>query len=155
MHKKGESFIVQFSNKDVVVCSTQVLDDSLMIRLYVSLPEGAIKPDTAATTHVLPLATLEEVFTENGDIIRGYTLSSSLAASISSDTSKWKDLFLGGGAAVIAFGFILTSVLCLGLVGYKWKQKKRQVTVWSAAYFDCLFFLQCEGCSVVESKRDI
>lgn len=128
--KKNQSFVVDFSNENIVVCSTHASDDSLAIQLYVSLPEGASKPENAATSHVLPLATLEEVFTENGDVIMGYTLSSSLATTAtSSDGSKWKDLFLGGGVALVTSGFILTFGLCLGLLAYKWKQKKRQVAV--------------------------
>ena len=123
--KRGQNFVVEFSIENVVVFSTDPSGDSLMIQLYISLPGGASKPDDAATAHVLPLATLEEVFTENGDIISGYTLSSSLAGAASGG-SKWQDLFLGGGAVII-FGVILTLVLCLGLVAYKWNKKKRQV----------------------------
>lgn len=125
--KRGQNFVVEFSIENIVVCATNPSGDSLMIQLYVSLPGGASKPDNAATAHVLPLATLEEVFTENGDIISGYTLSSSLASAVS-DGSRWKDLFLTiGGGAVITLGVILTLVLCLGLVAYRWNKKKRQV----------------------------
>ena len=134
--KRGQSFAVEFGTENVIVCATNASGDSLMIQLYVSLPGGATKPEDAATAHVLPLATLEEIFTENGDIISGYTLSSSLAsAAISSDGSKWKDLFLGGGA-VIGFGFMLALVLCLGLVAYKWNKKKRQAAVLITSMFD-------------------
>lgn len=126
---------MEFTNENIVLQSESVSNDSLAIQFYVSLPEEASKPEDAATTHVLPLATLEEVFTENGDIIKGYTLSSSLAAANSNSSgttpvnssgeSKWKHLFFGGGGAVVLFGFILAFVLCLGLVVYKWKQKRR------------------------------
>ena len=118
------SFILEFTSEDIIVYSThESSDNSITIRLYVTLPEEASK-DTA-TTRVLPLATLQQVFVENGDIIKGYTLSSSLLAAISSPAqSKWKHFF-GGGAAVVTFVFILTFLLCLGFAAYKWKQKKR------------------------------
>lgn len=133
--EQDQNSVAEFTNENIVLQSESVSNDSLTIQFYVSLPEEVSKPEDAATTHVLPLATLEEVFTENGDIIKGYTLSSSLAAANSNSSvatpvdssgeSKWKHLFFGGGGAVVLFGFILTFVLCLGLVVYKWKQKKR------------------------------
>ena len=122
--------IIEFSSEDIVIYSTHVSVDSISIQLYVNLPEEASRAEGAATAHVLPLDTLQQVFIESGDIITAYTLSSSLFAdtSCSSGESKWTHFF-GGGAAVVAFGCILTFLLCLGLAAYKWKQKKRQVTV--------------------------
>ena len=120
---------MEFSSEDIVVYSIHVSGDSISIQLYINLPEEASKPEGAATTHVLPLATLQQVFIENGDIIKGYTLSSSLlAATGSSGKSKWT-YFFEGGAVVVSFGFVLTFLFCLSFAGYKWKQKKRQVTV--------------------------
>ena len=120
---------MEFSSEDIVVVHTGQTpsNDSLTIQFYVMLPEGASNPEEAVTTHVLPSTTLEEVFIENGDIIRSYTLSSPLAAMNtqvnSPGGSKW---LFGGAAAMITFGLF---TLCLALVVYKWKHKKRQVTV--------------------------
>lgn len=120
--------ITEFSSENIVIYSTHTSADSVSIQLYINLPEEARRAEGAATTHTLPLATLQQVFIESGDIITAYTLSSSLFAAISSSgQSKWIHFF-GGGAAVVAFGCILTCLLCLGLAVYKWKQKKRQVT---------------------------
>ena len=123
---------MEFSSQEIVVYSTKASADSVAIQLYVRLPDGASRPEDAATTQVLPLPTLQQVFDDDGDIIMGYTLSSSLAAAVagSSDQSKWKHLFFGGGTAVIIFGFILTVFLCFIYAVYKWKQKKRQVGFW-------------------------
>ena len=122
----ADEIIVEFSSDNVVVYSTHISGDLITIQFYVSLPEGARRPEDAATTHVLPLATLQQVFSDNGDVIKGYTLSSSLLDTISSsDQSKWRDLFFGGGGAVVTVGFVL---LCLSFAAYKWKQKKRQVS---------------------------
>lgn len=119
---------MEFSNKNIVIMYPECIsNDSLIVQFYVSLPEGASKPEGAATTHVLPLATLRQVFVENGDIIEGYTSSFLLpVANISSDGSPWKHLLFG--VAVVIFGFILTFLLCIGVAVYRWKQKKRQVT---------------------------
>ena len=127
--RSNHDSVNEFSNTSVVVHSKNesASNHTLTVQLSVDLPEGASRPEGAVTTHVLPQPALEQVFSEDGDLIIGYTASQQpeeSSAATSTSEPLWLPIVLGSvGSFVLVI--VVSGVLCVGVMVYKKKQKKQ------------------------------
>lgn len=115
----------KFSNTSVVVHSKNesTSNHTLTVQISVDLPEGASRPEGALTTHVLPQPALEQVFNEDGDLIKEYT-ASTVVAETSDSKPLWIPIVVGIVGSVVLVAAI-SAVLCFSVILYKNKWRKQ------------------------------